>query len=266
MEAQCLLTTSIIHMKQKSNINKKGKIIAVAAALSVWQLAAMSINQRILIVSPLEVLVRMTTIWQEENFFSSVWCSFYHIAGGFAIALVLGVILASLAGRFPWIETMLWPYMITVKTVPVASFIVICLIWLSASNLSVFISFLIVLPVVYGNVLEGIKNEDKKMLELAQVYRLSFIRKVMYIHLPQLKPFILSACATALGMAWKAGVAAEIIGTPDGSIGKQLYYAKIYLDTDDLLCWTVVIVIISVLFEKLFMLMLKRFYGRLERG
>lgn len=253
-------------MQQKSNKNKKGKIIAVAIALLMWQIAAMSINQRILLVSPLEVLMRMTTIWTEENFWSSVWFSFYHIAGGFLIALVLGVLLASLAGRYPWVETMLWPYMITVKTVPVASFVVICLIWLSASNLSVFISFLIVLPVVYGNVLEGIKSEDKKMLELAEVYRMSFVNRILYIHLPQLKPFIMSACATALGMAWKAGVAAEIIGTPDGSIGKQLYYAKIYLDTDDLLCWTVIIVIISVAFEKLFMLMLKRLYRRLECG
>ena len=149
---------------------------------------------------------------------------------------------------------------------PVASFVVICLIWLSAQNLSVFISFLIVLPVVYGNMLEGIKSEDKKMLEVGRVFGMPFLKRVLYIHMPQLKPFILSACMTSLGMSWKAGVAAEIIGTPDGSIGKQLYYAKIYLDTDDLLCWTVIIVIISVAFEKLFMLLLRRFYRRLERA
>lgn len=169
-------------------------------------------------------------------------------------------------GHFRWVETLLWPFFVTIKTVPVASFVVICLIWLSAENLSVFISFLIVLPVVYGNVLEGLKSEDKLMLEVGTVFKMPPLRKVLYIHLPQLKPFLMSACATALGMAWKAGVAAEIIGTPDGSIGKQLFYSKIYLDTDDLLCWTVIIVIISVLFEKLFMIGLRALYGRLERG
>ena len=179
---------------------------------------------------------------------------------------MLGITLAALAGRFRWVETLLWPFLVTIKTVPVASFVVICLIWLSAENLSVFISFLIVLPVVYGNVLEGLKSEDKLMLEVGTVFKIPPLRKVLYIHLPQLKPFLMSACATALGMAWKAGVAAEIIGTPDGSIGKQLFYSKIYLDTDDLLCWTVIIVIISVLFEKLFMLGLRALYGRLERG
>ena len=245
---------------------KAGKLLAVIFALCLWQLAAMTIDSKILLVSPVEVAVRLTTIWQTEGFWTSIWFSFYHIAGGFFLALFLGIVLAALAGRFSRIETLLWPFLVTIKTVPVASFVVICLIWLSAEKLSVFISFLIVLPVVYGNVLEGIKSEDKLMLEVGTVFRMPLLRRLLYIHLPQLKPFIMSACATALGMAWKAGVAAEIIGTPDGSIGKQLFYSKIYLDTDDLLCWTVIIVIVSVLFEKLFMLGLKALYGRLERG
>ncbi len=245
---------------------KAGKLLAVIFALCLWQLAAMTIDSKILLVSPVEVAVRLTTIWQTEGFWTSIWFSFYHIAGGFFLALFLGIVLAALAGRFRRIETLLWPFLVTIKTVPVASFVVICLIWLSAEKLSVFISFLIVLPVVYGNVLEGIKSEDKLMLEVGTVFRMPLLRRLLYIHLPQLKPFIMSACATALGMAWKAGVAAEIIGTPDGSIGKQLFYSKIYLDTDDLLCWTVIIVIVSVLFEKLFMIGLKALYGRLERG
>lgn len=196
---------------------KAGKLLAVIFALCLWQLAAMTIDSKILLVSPVEVAVRLTTIWQTEGFWTSIWFSFYHIAGGFFLALFLGIVLAALAGRFRRIETLLWPFLVTIKTVPVASFVVICLIWLSAEKLSVFISFLIVLPVVYGNVLEGIKSEDKLMLEVGTVFRMPLLRRLLYIHLPQLKPFIMSACATALGMAWKAGVAAEIIGTPDGS-------------------------------------------------
>lgn len=250
----------------KQNKDRLGKALAVIFALLVWQTAAVAVDQSILLVSPIDVALRLTTIWQVEGFASSIWFSFYHIAGGFLLALVSGILLAALSGRFRWVETALWPFMITVKTVPVASFVVICLIWLSAQNLSVFISFLIVLPVVYGNVLQGIKSEDGKMLEVAEAFRMPVLRRILYIHMPQLKPFILSACATALGMSWKAGIAAEIIGTPDGSIGKQLYYAKIYLDTDDLLCWTVIIVIVSVAFEKLFMLALRAAYRRLERS
>ena len=254
----------IFTMEHKKEVLQR--TIAVLCALLLWQVIAMCVDQRILLVSPIEVVKRLATIWREPGFWSTIWFSFCRIAGGFLLALVLGILLAALSGRYHLAEIMLRPYMVTVKTVPVASFVVICLIWLSVQRLSVFISFLIVLPVIYGNVLEGIKSEDKNMLEVSKVFRMPLLRRVTYIHLPQLKPFLLSACSTALGMAWKAGVAAEIIGTPDGSMGKQLYYAKIYLDTDDLLCWTVIIVLVSVLFEKLFMLLLRGMYNRLERG
>lgn len=248
-------------MNNKQNF---GKILAVLLALSLWQVAALMINSGIVLVGPIEVLLRLATIWREPEFLSSVWTSFYHIAGGFLLGLMLGALLAALAGRFKWLETLLMPFLVTVKTVPVASFVVICLMWLSAEELSVFISFLIVLPVVYGNLLEGIRNADKGMLEVAEVFDMPLFKRILYIRLPELKPFLMSACSAALGMAWKAGVAAEIIGTPEGSLGRQLYLAKIYLDTDDLFCWTLVIVIISVAFEKLFMLLLKIAYRRLE--
>ena len=234
------------------------KLGAVLLALLVWQIAAMNIHQNILLVTPVAVTRRLFTIWQVQGFASSIWFTFYHIAGGFLLGTGLGIVLAALAAKLPAVETLLWPWMITIKSVPVASFVVICLIWLSSRNLSVFISFLIVLPVIYQNVLVGLRSVDPKMEEMAQVFRLPWYRKLKYITIPQLTPFLVSACSVTTGMAWKAGVAAEIIGTPNGSIGKMLYLAKIYLDTADLLAWTVIIVVISVVSEKLFMWGLKK--------
>jgi len=251
-------------MEQNRN-RTAGRTAAVLFALLLWHALSLIIDNKIMLVSPVDVLIRMTSIWRDQSFLSSIWFSFSHIVEGFLLALAVGTVLAVLSSRYKWFETLLWPFLVTVKTVPVASFVVICLIWLSAGRLSVFISFLIVLPVIYGNLLSGLKSADVQLRELAEVFGMPPVKRVCYIWLPQLKPFLLSACETALGMAWKAGVAAEIIGTPDGSIGKQLYYAKIYLDTDDLLCWTLIIVILSVGFEKLFMLLLKNMYRRLER-
>lgn len=231
---------------------------AIALALIFWQVAAMLIHQNILLVSPLQVAMRLTTIWREKDFFASLWFSFYHIVGGFFLGLFMGILLAALASRFRVVEHLLWPWMATIKSVPVASFVVICLIWLSARNLSVFISFLVVLPVIYQNVLTGLRSGDGKMEEMARVFHLPWHRRLRYVTLPKLRPFLLSACSITCGMAWKAGVAAEIIGTPNGSMGRQLYLSKIYLDTDDLLAWTVVIVAVSVLFEKLFLFVLRR--------
>lgn len=234
------------------------KGIAVAVALVFWQLAAMNIRQSILLVTPAAVARRMCTIWQAEGFFPSIWFTFYHISLGFLLGALLGCALAALANKLPFAEVLLWPWMATIRSVPVASFVVICLIWLSAQNLSIFISFLIVLPVVYQNMLTGLRALDPSMKEMAQVFRLPRQRHLVYITLPQLRPYLLSACTVTTGMAWKAGVAAEIIGTPNGSVGKMLYQAKIYLDTDDLLAWTAMIVLVSVLSEKLFLLALRR--------
>lgn len=244
---------------QKTTVLKR--VGAVAIALLFWQLLAMAIDQKILLVSPWRVLLRFQTIWQEKGFWNSIWFTFYHIEGGFLAGALAGSILAVTAARYSLVETLLWPWMICVKAVPVASFIVICLVWFSAKNISVFISFLIVLPVVYQNMLAGLKGLNREMDEMAQVFRIRGLKKIRYIILPQLRSHIFSAFSIGAGMAWKAGVAAEVIGTPSGSIGKMLYTAKIYLDTEDLLAWTVIIVTMSAVTEKVIMMVLKKMLG-----
>lgn len=233
------------------------KIIAVILALLIWQLLAMFIRMPILLVTPIAVVKRLGTIWLEASFWSSIGFTMLHILAGFFTALILGILFAFLANRFSVIEALLWPYMVTIRAVPVASIVVICLIWLSSANLSVFISFLIVLPVVYQNVLTGLRQSDTELEEAAMVNGASSFQKFRYAKLPLLRPYLESACTVTIGMAWKAGVAAEIIGTPKGSIGQMLYLSKIYLDTDDLLAWTLVLVILSVICEKLILLGLK---------
>ncbi len=150
------------------------------------------------------------------------------------------------------------PVMLTVKSVPVASFIILALIWFSSANLSVLISFLMVLPIIYTSVLDGIRSVDRQLLEMAQVFRIPGLRVVRYIYVPQVMPFFYPACSVALGMSWKAGAAAEVIGIPRGSIGERLQQAKVYLDTPDLFAWTLVIVAASLFFEKIVLLLVGR--------
>ena len=170
-----------------------------------------------------------------------------------------------LAVRLPLMEALLRPLMVTVKSVPVASFIILALIWLSARRLSAFIAFLMVLPIAYGNLLSGLKSTPTQLLEMARLYHVSWGRRLLYIQLPHIKPHLLSALTLALGMSWKAGVAAEVIGIPTGSIGEQLYQSKVYFDLTSLYAWTVAIVLVSVLFEKAVLLAVRLLYGRLER-
>ena len=241
------------------------RVLSVIAALVIWQLAAMRVNMDMLLASPVRVLERLCVIWREEDFLSTVLYSSLRVCGGFLIAFVLGVVLGIFAGRFRAVEYILKPYVNTVKAVPVASFIILCLIWMDFTKLTMFISVIIAFPVIYSNVAEGIRSADKKMLEMAEIYRMSPLRKLVYIYLPSVKPFLISASSVAVGMAWKSGVAAEVIGMADGSIGNMLYEAKVYFSNADLLCWTVVILLLSVITEKLFILLLKSVFRGIER-
>jgi NitT/TauT family transport system permease protein len=231
----------------------------------VWQLLAAAIGKSILLVTPFEVMVRLTELIVTRDFLSSVMFSFVRIVSGYLLALAAGSALAALAGKYHMAEVLLWPFMTAIKSVPVASFIILCLIWLSSGSLGIFISFLLVLPIIYTNMLHGLRSTDRKMLEMAEIFNVTRLRRLKYIYLPQLKPYIVSACSVSIGLSWKAGIAAEVIGIPAGSIGERLYEAKIYLDSADLFAWTAVIVAVSVLFEKLFLHLVKVSYARLER-
>ena len=100
-------------------------------------------------------------------------------------------------------------------------------------------------------------NTDKKMLEMADLFSVKWYKKFKYVYIPEIMPFFVSACSVGLGLCWKAGIAAEIIGIPLGSIGEKMYEAKLFLNTSELFAWTVTIIIISISFEKLFIKLIK---------
>ena len=241
------------------------KTLSVAVALLVWQGAAAWINTDILVASPVTVIARLFEMIAEADFWGTVAFSLVRIVCGFLLAFVLGIALALAAGRYRAVEMLLWPFVITVKSVPVASFIILSLMWMRGEDLSVFISFLMVFPMIYSNVLQGIKSTDGKLIQMAQLYRVGWGRRLLYIYVPAVRPYLVSACSVALGTAWKAGVAAEVIGIVTGSIGEKLYDSKIYLETADLFAWTVVIILISVAFEKLFLALLNRAFAGSEK-
>ena len=238
---------------------------AVALALGVWQIISMIVGMDMLLASPVQVIIRLGTIWREPGFLSTVLFSMLRILGGFLIAFLAGTVLAVISGRFRIAEILLWPYVITIKSVPVASFIILCLIWLTFGQLTIFIAFLIAFPVIYSNVLQGMKNTDRKLLEMADLFQAGWSRKLFYIYLPGIMPYLISASSVAVGMAWKAGVAAEVIGVINGSIGEKLYESKIYFQNADLLCWTIIIILLSQVLEKLFVLLLKKTYEGMVR-
>lgn len=243
------------------NKTKKRRIQIAAAAffwLCVWQAAAAAIGQEVFLVSPIQAISTLFQLLPQAEFWQRIGFSAGRILLGFGLGVVCSALLAVGAEKWEWMDALLTPVMQLVKATPVASFIILALVWVSGSSLSILISFLMVLPVLYGAVRTGIESADRQLLEMAQVFRLPLGRRLRAIWLPAVLPAFRQGCSVALGICWKSGVAAEVIGLPDGSIGDALYRAKITLSTGELFAWTFVIILLSAVFEKLFLALLDR--------
>ena len=233
------------------------RLWAVLFWLLIWQGASMAFsalwpNGHLLLASPISAAVRLGELACTAAFWRAVGGSIAHIFGGFLAGCALAVVLAVLSARYRLVRELLAPLTAAVKAVPVVSFIILALVWLDSRSLPLFISALMVFPPVYLNVLAGIAAADAKLLEMARVFRVPLGRRLTGIYLPAVLPYLRSAVSLALGLCWKAGAAAEVIGLPSGTIGERLYTAKVYFQTPDLFAWTAVIVAVSVPFEKLF--------------
>lgn len=245
----------------------KPRLWAVVFWLLVWQggsmaLAAAYPNGALLLASPVEAALRLMELLPSAAFWRAAGGSSLRIFGGFLLSCALAAALAALAAGNRRLQELLFPPVMMMKAVPVASFVILALVWLNARSLSLFISALVVFPPVYLNVLEGARQTDVKLLELARVCRIPFRRRLWGIYLPQVLPYFRSAASLALGTCWKAGTAAEVIGLPAGTIGERLYTAKIYLQTPDLFAWTAVILVLSAVFERLFLAMVDKLAGK----
>ena len=235
---------------------------AVLFWLAVWQAAAMAIGQEVFLVSPVQALRCLLRLLPQADFWHRVGFSAGRILLGFGLGVVCSAALAVAAEICPAAEVLIAPVLQLVKATPVASFIILALVWVSGRSLSILISFLMVLPVLYSAVRTGIESADAQLLEMAQVFHLSLARRVKAIWLPAILPAFRQGCSVALGICWKSGVAAEVIGLPDGSIGDALYRAKITLSTGELFAWTFVIILLSAGFEKLFLALLDKAVAR----
>ena len=238
------------------------RLAAAAFWLAVWQCAAMAVGQEVFLVSPVQAVRTLLQLLPQAEFWQRVGFSSGRILLGFGLGVAVSIVLAVAAQAWHTADVLLAPVLQLVKATPVASFIILALVWVSGRSLSILISFLMVLPVLYSAVRTGIESADVQLLEMAQVFHLPLARRVKAIWLPAVLPAFRQGCSVALGICWKSGVAAEVIGLPDGSIGDALYRAKITLSTGELFAWTFVIILLSAGFEKLFLALLDKAVAR----
>ena len=251
-----------------SSITDKKNIYRAASFLFwmlLWSLLSALIDEELFLPSPIRVLSALIDLVGAGAFWRSIAFSLSRVTAGLIISLIAALAFSSLAYRFRAVEILLEPALKVIKATPVASIVILVLLWIKSRNLSVVISFLMVFPIIYTALLEGLKDIDSDILEMSDAYRIHGMKRVRYIYIPYVMPFFRTALKTGLGMGWKSAVAAEVIALPLHSIGSELYQSKVYFDTPSLFAWTIVIVLLAFLFERFFLFLLALTERRIMR-
>lgn len=236
--------------------NKKAELSGVIVLLAIWQLGSLR-SGNILLPSPLETFSNTLVILSDENFLTVVVHTVMRGLIGFVLSAFLGVLFGFSAGKIKFFEGFYNPLLNVIKATPVMSIIILLIIWFKTDTIPIVVSFLVGFPIVYGNVLAGTKNIDSRLIDMAKVYQVSYIRIFFQIYIPAITPYLFSGFNTAMSIGWKAVVAAEVLLQPRFSIGEQLMNAKSNLDFSLVFAWTLVAIVLSYIFDKMFRMMEK---------
>ena len=248
--------------------NKKHKVptavlraAAVLFWLLVWHTAAKLLDSELLFPTPAATIIRLCELAKESDFWLAVCHSLARILAGCTLGIFFGSLLGLVTAMSRVLYELFNPLLTVVRSTPVASFIILALVWIKRDNVAVFIAFLMVLPILWGNVSRGIAECDRGLIEMAHIFGFSKKDMLTKIYLPSVRPYFFAGCTTALGLSWKAGVAAEVLSLPKHALGSELYYAKNYLETPTLFAVTLVVILLSLILELLLKFILKRTAG-----
>lgn len=238
------------------------KFLIILFWLIVWQILSFIIDNSILMEGPIGVAKRLWEDIKTLDYYKTVGASLLRINLGFSFGLLLAVLCSILALKQSVIEEVLSPLVQFLKAAPIACFIVLLLIWVGSENLAFFVALIVAFPPIYLNMLEGLKRLKKSDMEVAKVFRMPLKNRMRYIYLPGVEPYFMSALSLSVGMSFKASVAAEIIGTPDFSMGESIYMSKIYLDTAGVFSWMITIILVSYICEKIYIWVAHLYFHR----
>lgn len=243
----------------KKPIPKAIKVIIVAVIwIAIWEVVCLIVGKELIVPSPFHVFMRVFALAGTGVFWGNIGTSLLRILIGYLMAVVLGVFVGVLTAKVAFLDSFLTPAAKVIRATPVVSFIILLFVFAARNHIPVITVFLMVLPVVWANVYEGIKSTDPKLLEMAKAFDLKKGTVFKKIYFPQILPFFKAAVKTGIGLAWKAGIAAEVIVNPKYGIGTALHDSKVYIETTDLFAWTVVVIIISMILEKILVRLIEK--------
>jgi len=248
------LRSEVPYLMRRSTTRRKNILRTLTALIfwiAVWHIAAAAVGQELVLPTPLSVLKTLALLVVQKSFWHAAGMSLLRIFCGCVAGTAVGAVLATLTAWNAMADAIITPVLRVIRATPVASFIILALLWLGKGLVPAFTAALMVVPVVWGALLAAIRSTDRDLLEMAHAYRFGALSTLKLVYIPSVMPAFSAACITALGLAWKAGIAAEVLCRAKNAIGSELYYSKIYLETPALFAWTAVVIILSFVFEKL---------------
>lgn len=239
--------------------NHKAIYLTIATVFwaAVWYIAALVLGNELFLPYPHTVLKALGALLCEKNYWISILNTVLTVVTGCLLGCLAGAVLSILSALSKLMETVISPLIAVFRATPVASFIILVYVIVRLNQLpvrtvSLLIVMIMVIPIMYNNLRTGISVMDRELAEVSIVYRFSFGKKLLVLWLPQIKPYLLSSLTNALGFAWKAGVAAEVICNLKDTVGKHLADSKSNLEMDKLFAWTFTVILFSMLFELVF--------------
>lgn len=241
-------------MESNKKIPKLIKIILVLAFwLALWEGASLLVANelKLFLPGPLAVLKKWAELALTKDFLIAAGATLLRIFIGFLLGVIGGLCIGLLTANSKIFYALISPVLKIIRAVPVVSFIILAFLFIHVDRLPIFISFLMVLPLIWQTVHDGLSRTDASLMEMCRVFRIGKIKTLFRIQLPQCLPEIISAAVSALGFAWKSGVAAEVLCTPAVSLGHRIYSAKAALSFDEVYAVTLTVVLLSILIEML---------------
>lgn len=225
--------------------------LSIVVFVAAWAIAARCIGSEHILPGPWKTIVAAGEILVQKGFLTVVGSTLLRGLIGFAIALLTGLGLGVLGGLNADVRSFMKPLIVIIRSTPVVAFILLALIWFKSNSVAVFIGFLTMFPIIYGNVVEGMLSVDSKLLEMAEFYNTGHSRTVREVYIPAIAPFLTSGISTAVGIGWRAIVVGEVLSQPQYGIGTVMHSAQVFLQVDVLIAWTFVTIILGWVFERL---------------
>lgn len=230
-------------------------VIAVALG---WEFVARRVGSDLILPGPVPTAKRLLSLLADPRFPPAVFSSILRVVSGFLIALPAALAIGIPAGLDARVRSAVRPLFSIISATPVLSIILIALLWFGSDRVPVFTAFLMVFPVLTGNVMEGVRSTDPKLVEFARTYRFTRSELFRQVYLPSIAPYLLAGTRSSLALSWKVVVAAEVLSQPVRALGTGMQTAKAQLETPELFAWTAATVILAGITDAVLSFILRR--------